>query len=198
MTSNDTTNFIYGLGCLALVGSSLAARRLPLKQSAKMALAWVAIFATAFILFSFRAEFSGLWHQITADLNPASVEVKDGTVRIGIGEDGHYHAKAQLNGHETLFLIDSGATETSLSAEAAKAAGIDVPEDGFGVAVETANGTTVARRARVARLSVGPIARTDMPVLVQPNLGDANLLGMDFLSSLKGWRVEGQTMVLNP
>ena len=40
--------------------------------------------------------------------------------------------------------------------------------------------------------------REDFPVLVSESFGDVNLLGMDFLSSLKGWRVEGETMVLNP
>jgi aspartyl protease family protein len=29
-------------------------------------------------------------------------------------------------------------------------------------------------------------------------LGDTNLLGMNFLSSLESWRVEGRTLVLEP
>jgi aspartyl protease family protein len=53
-------------------------------------------------------------------------------------------------------------------------------------------------RARIKRITVGPIVREDFPVLVADNLGDANLLGMNFLSTLKGWRVEAGELVLNP
>ena len=54
------------------------------------------------------------------------------------------------------------------------------------------------QRARLERLNVGPIKRQDFPVLVSDTLGDTNLLGMNLLNTLKGWRVEGDTLVLNP
>jgi aspartyl protease family protein len=45
---------------------------------------------------------------------------------------------------------------------------------------------------------LGPIESSDLAALVSPTLGNTNLLGMNFLSSLESWRVEGQTLVLQP
>jgi aspartyl protease family protein len=189
---------MYSLLCILLVGSALLSRRLPIGQTLRMALAWVGIFAVAFVLFTFRGEAGAIWQRLTADFRPDTAQIENGTVRVRIGPDGHFHVKALLNGQETLFMIDSGATSTTLSDGAATQARLDVDETGFPVIVETANGTASARRARIERFSLGPITRTDMPALVSNGLGETNLLGMDFLSSLKGWRVERDTMILNP
>ncbi len=48
----DWVQLVWFAGAFALVGSALAARRLPLGMMAKMALAWVAIFALAFVAVS--------------------------------------------------------------------------------------------------------------------------------------------------
>jgi hypothetical protein len=41
---------VWGIGALVLVGSSLIARRLPMKDWVKMALAWAAIFGLMFLV----------------------------------------------------------------------------------------------------------------------------------------------------
>ena len=52
MNGNQAAGVLYFALLLVLVGSALAARRLPLAKSLKMALAWVAIFAIVILLFS--------------------------------------------------------------------------------------------------------------------------------------------------
>lgn len=198
MSSGDTSSLVYSLIVLMMVASGLFARKLPLGQTMKYVLAWIGIFGLGFVLFSFRGEAGALWQRVTADLNPSSPRIKDGTVRITKGEDGHFHVDSEINGRSVRFLIDSGATQTALSVGAAQTGNVEVSQSGFPVSIDTANGSTTAQRARIARLSVGPITRDDFPVLVSESFGDVNLLGMDFLSSLKGWRVEGETMILNP
>jgi aspartyl protease family protein len=198
MSPDSNANLIYALLCLVLVGSSLFARRLPVGQAFKMIFAWVGIFAGAFVLFAFRYEFSAIWTRVKSELSPGGVTAQDGTLRIRRGEDGHYSVAAKVNGHNVSFMIDTGATTTSMSTEAARAAGVDVSEAGFPVIVETANGSAEMRRAHIARLNIGPITSEDLPILISEGLGQTNLLGMNFLSSLKGWRVEGSELVLNP
>ena len=95
-------------------------------------------------------------------------------------------------------MVDSGATVTSMSAQATQKAGIDLNAIGFPALVQTANGTIEMRRARIKSFAVETIQREDMAVLVSDALGDTNLLGMNFLSSLNGWRIEGDEMILNP
>ena len=196
--TDDAAQWIWGIGVLVLVGSSLLARRLPIGQSIKMALAWIAIFGAAFVLFLFRDEGRAVWARATAELSGNAGQTVGKTLRIKKSDDGHFWVRASVNGKPVQFLIDSGATTTTLTREAAAAAGIE-SAGGFPVMVETANGTVEAQRARMARLDVGPIAQQDAPALIGGgDMGDTNLLGMSFLSSLKSWRVEGATLVLEP
>ena len=57
MTDN-APNAIYYVMVIVFVLSSLVAMRMPIGKAMKMAAAWIAIFALAFVLFAFRGEFS--------------------------------------------------------------------------------------------------------------------------------------------
>ncbi len=48
--SDMAVTMVWGIGALVLVGSSLIARRLPMKDWVKMALAWAAIFGLMFLV----------------------------------------------------------------------------------------------------------------------------------------------------
>ena len=50
-------------------------------------------------------------------------------------------------------------------------------------------------KSHADRLQVGPIERSDFSIDVNET-DDVNLLGMNFLSSLESWRVEGRFLVL--
>jgi aspartyl protease family protein len=184
MSGDENANLIYGLICVMLLISSLAARRLPFKQTAKMLLAWVAIFAGLFALFLFRGEFSEIWNRAKADFAGNSEIASDGTMRIKKDEDGHFNVRASVNGKEIDFLIDTGATVTTLNSRDAADANIEV-DSGFPVIVQTANVISESYRARLGNLDVGSISRKDFAVHVGDGLGDTNLLGMNFLSSLE-------------
>ena len=196
--TDDTGSLIYAVLLLVLVASSLFARRLPLGETLKMALTWALIFAALFVVFTFRSDLKIVWDRVATEMGLRDGLQEDGTLRIPKDPSGHFSVTTTVNGHEVRFMVDSGATTTSMSLGAAKAANVDVSTSGFPVIVETANGTTEMQRARLQRLSIGPIKRQDFPVLVSDTLGDANLLGMNFLNTLQGWRVEGDTLVLNP
>ena len=196
--TDDTGSLIYAVLLLVLVASSLFARRLPLGETLKMALTWALIFAALFVVFTFRSDLKIVWERVATEMGLRNGLQEDGTLRIPKDPSGHFSVTATVNGHEVRFMVDSGATTTSMSLGAAKAANVDVSKSGFPVIVETANGTTEMQRARLQRLSIGPIKRQDFPVLVSYTLGDTNLLGMNFLNTLQGWRVEGDTLVLNP
>jgi aspartyl protease family protein len=102
-----------------------------------------------------------------------------------------------LNGHKVRFLVDSGATVTSISTQTARLAGIEAG-DGIPALVQTANGVVPVQRARAERLKVGTIERSNLTVHVSEAFGPMNVLGMNFLSSLSAWGVEGQWLVLKP
>lgn len=194
MDGYDAPNIFYLLLLLMLVGSSLVGMRLPLGKTLRMALAWVAIFGAAFALFSFRSEFSALGSRLKAEAVGTPIKV-GGEIRVPMAEDGHFWVDASINGHEAPFLIDSGASITTLSRDTADAAGLRTDmEFAF---VETANGTVRMHVGRADKFQIGPIERNDLSVQVNDH-DDSNVLGMNFLSSLGSWRVEGNYMMLQP
>jgi aspartyl protease family protein len=119
------------------------------------------------------------------------------TLRIAKSADGHFWISGRLNGANVRFLVDSGATITSITAETAKRAGIE-PSSSFPTFVETANGTVRVMRGRAERVEMGSIKRSDLAVHIHGAEDDLNVLGMNFLSSLSSWGVEGRWLVLKP
>jgi aspartyl protease family protein len=192
--SGDGPSVIYYAIAIVFVLSSLVGMRLPLGKALKMAFAWVAIFGVAFVLFAFRGEFSAFGDRLRAEATGTPM-VSGREVRIPVAEDGHFWAKAEVNGRPARFLVDSGATTTTISRELAQDAG--VPLTGLLVPVNTANGVVPMRLATADRLQLGSIERKDFPVNVSER-DDTSVLGMNFLSSLSGWRVEGHDLVLRP
>jgi aspartyl protease family protein len=179
---------------ILLVLSSIVAMKLPLGKALRMAAAWVAIFAGFFVIFAFRGDFVALGQRLKAEA--VGSPIADGAeVRIPVADDGHFWVEVKVNGRPSRFLVDSGASVTTISRAMARTAG--VPDSGPQIVVDTANGPAPATQAYAERLEVQSIARTDFPVDI--NDGDqTNVLGMNFLSSLSGWRVEGNYLVLRP
>lgn len=198
MTTDDTVRMMSLLLWVVLVASALAARRIALRQTLRLALAWVAIFGTLFVIAAYRDEFGAAWQRVRLALDPQAGAVQGGTFRIPMDEDGHFRVRASLGGHDASFLIDSGATTTAISRMTVERAGMPIDESGFGVAISTANGTIIARRIIIPRIKVGPIVRTDFHAITAAEFGDTNVLGMNFLSSLSGWGVEGRTLIIKP
>lgn len=185
---------LYLLLCLMLVASALIGLRMSLGKAVKMALAWVAIFGVGFMLFAFRGEFTALGSRLRAEATGAPM-AQGGEVRLAMREDGHFWVDASINGRSAPFLIDSGASITTITPDLATAAKV---ETGIRTAqVETANGTVQMKVAKVDRLEVGPIFRPGFTVHVS-QADNTNVLGMNFLSSLQSWRVERNTLVLQP
>lgn len=198
MSGDQTAQVMAAVMMLVLVGSSLVARRLPLGQVARMVAGWLAIFAVVLVGYSYRFELNEVVRRVTGDLLGERGQTVGDTLRVPMAPDGHFWVRAQVNGEDVRFLIDSGATTTAMSMATAQAVNVDIDRGGFPVTINTANGIVEARSGRIARLTLGPIRSKDLGVVVAAAFGDTNVLGMNFLSSLKGWRVEGQTLVLEP
>ena len=192
MNGDDAAYALYALLVIVLVGSGLVASRMPLGQTLKMALAWVGIFAVGFVGFSFRHDVTDLFSSRV--LGRAVVE--GGTVRIPMADDGHFWVDARINGKPARLMVDSGATITTLSQASAERTDVDLTSPRSTI-VMTANGPLEVQRARVSSISVGNIVVEDLSVHVAPG-EDLNVIGMNFLSRLSRWSVEGRWLILQP
>jgi aspartyl protease family protein len=125
-------------------------------------------------------------------------EVTGREVRIRMAADGHFWADATINGVRRRMLIDSGATVTAISERTAAAARVEGNLGPVPVVLKTANGMAPARTGSVEELRLGNIVARDLKVVVSPAFGDMEVIGMNFLSKLASWRVEGRTLILVP
>jgi len=196
--SDTTGNLIFYALLLVLPLSALFARRMPLGRVAIMALAWIGIFAKGLVVVAIVNQNQWLIAGTRAVFYGPDQSVVGSEVRIPMADDGHFWARATINGVERVMLVDSGATVTALSTATAANAKIDLDGMAAPAVVSTANGTVTGKSATIASLKVGGITATDLPTIVAPEFGDQDVLGMNFLSRLKSWRVEGKTLILTP
>lgn len=183
---------------LVLPISALIGRRVPLLRVLSMLATWAALFGLLAFVVVQREKFDPYLARIAGVLNLSGQEVVGKEVRIRMSPDGHFWAVATIGGLSRRLLIDSGATVTALSSGTASAAGLKVERPLFPVLIQTANGSVTAQTAIVSELKLGNVIARDLPVVVSPAFGETDVLGMNFLSRLKAWRVEGKTLILTP
>ena len=182
-----------------LVASALFSRRIGLGEMIRSALAWVAIFAVFILGFTYQRELLAVWTRVSGEMTGANEQVVVGdTLRIRQSADGHFWVDAKVNELPVRFLIDSGATTTAMTLRIARRANVDISDSAFPVVLATANGSVEAQRGMVRSLEIGPMVARDLPVVVAEEFGESNVIGMNFLSKLRSWRVEGDEMVLEP
>lgn len=199
MSAEDGPSLVWGIVMVILLISSLAARRLPIGQMAKMALAWIAIFTLLFVVFSFRFELLAVWERIKSEFDGTAAQTVVGeAIEVKRQDDGHYWVQVEINGKDARFLIDSGATTTAVNATTARETGIQVDASGYPVIINTANGKVTAQRGLAGSLQLGPLQLNDHKVVVSDSFGDTNVLGMNFLDGLSSWKVENNIMTLQP
>ncbi|MEJ6678081.1 TIGR02281 family clan AA aspartic protease, partial [Parasphingorhabdus sp.] len=191
MTEDQNINLIFAIGALVLVASALFSRRIGFGEIVRNILAWVAIFAVFIVGFSYQREILAVWNRVSGEMTGANEQLVVGdTVRIRQSADGHFWVDAKVNALPVRFLIDSGATTTAMTLRTAQSAGIDISESPIPVILTTANGSVEAQRGAIQTLQIGPMVAQNLPVVVAKEFGDSNVIGTNFLSKLRSWRVE--------
>jgi aspartyl protease family protein len=117
---------------------------------------------------------------------------------VKMAADGHFWIEAEVNGVSAPFLVDSGATLTAVSVPFARRAGLEPRTGGMPVRISTANGTVAAELTTIKALRFGNVMAGGLDAVIAPNIGETNVIGMNLLSRLASWRVEGDTMILRP
>ena len=157
-----------------------------------------ALLSFALFLLLQQAPYQPTLARLTETLGLDSQRVAGSELRVSMSADGHFWVQASVNGVPRRMLIDSGATVTAISGATARAASVDTGVGLTPVILRTANGLAPARTGTIDELRIGNIVARDLKVVTSPGLGDLDVLGMNFLSELESWRVEGRTLVLVP
>ncbi|HET7605780.1 MAG TPA: TIGR02281 family clan AA aspartic protease [Sphingomicrobium sp.] len=158
----------------------------------------LALFAFLIFIVLQQAPYQPELSRLTSKLGLDDQKVAGKELRVTMAPDGHFWVKASINGVERRMLIDSGATVTAISQETSKAAGIDTGTGIAPVMLRTANGVARAETGSIDELRVGNIVARNLKIVTAPGLGSLDVLGMNFLTRLESWRVEGRTLILVP
>ena len=200
LDSIDRMNAVYlSLLLLIVLAGAVSIRREDISRTVRNALVWLCIFAVVVLAASFRDDAGALFGRLRGEIDPAGgSQTANGEFRIRARDDGHFWVRASVNGEATLFLIDTGASDIVLTASTARRVGIDVANLRHDGVASTANGIVRTASSTIRLIEIGPIARSDLRVSVSGGELETNLLGMRYLNTLSGWRVEGQTLILSP
>ena len=136
--------------------------------------------------------------RFTQKLGLDDQQVAGKELRVRMASDGHFWVVASINGVKTRMLIDSGATVTAISQRTVRAADGGTGTGLAPVVLRTATGAATAETGKVDELRVGNIVARNLRIVTSPGLGGLDVLGMNFLSRLQSWRVEGRTLILVP
>ncbi|MFC3579676.1 retropepsin-like aspartic protease family protein [Sphingomonas hylomeconis] len=164
------------------------------------ALMTIGLIAISVAVFTQRASFDPGLDGVAKALNlgDQGQQVVGKEMRVPMARDGHFWVRVKVGDTEQRMLVDSGATVTALSSAAAQAMRLKIETPLFPVVLQTANGSINAQTAVIPELRIGNVVARDLPVVVSPAFGEMSVVGMNFLSRLKSWRVEGRTLILEP
>lgn len=187
------------LGLVLAAGIVGSGRRLG--ETARSLALWALIILALVAGYQYRYELQDVASRVTAGLipgSPLSVTDADGTtVTLEKRPNGHFEAQSLINGRQVQMMIDTGATTTVLSQRDAAAAGFDTATLSYQIPVSTANGQALAARVTLDEISVGAIARNNVPALVaKDGMLEQSLLGMNFIGTLSGFDIRGDRMIL--
>ena len=186
---------IYALGAALVI---LAVQRIPfIGRIVRFAFSLGLLAFLIFVLLQ-QAPYQPELSRYTDKLGLDDQRVSGKELRVKMSSDGHFWVSASINGVQRRMLIDSGATVTAISSSTARQAGVSQDAGLAPVILETANGTARAETGRVDEIKVGNIVARNIRIVTSPGLGRLDVIGMNFLSKLQSWRVEGQTLILVP
>jgi aspartyl protease family protein len=135
---------------------------------------------------------------VMVSFTPGGVDRLNGAVKsmeVPKRRDGHFHLKAQINNHPVNFLVDTGATTTTIPYPAARAMGLDRQ-------CKTTYFTTVAGRVQgctaiADELRFGGFVLRQIEVAFNQGNDNLALLGMNVLSKFRIQQLDNTLLLSN-
>lgn len=109
---------------------------------------------------------------------------------------GHVLLTAAANGAPVRFMVDTGASLVFLTPKDARAAGIKSGDLKFNHTVQTGNGPARAAPVLLREIRIGELAIEKVQAAVIESQGQS-VLGMSFLSRLKGFEMRGRVLTID-
>jgi aspartyl protease family protein len=145
-----------------------------------------------------QGEFGHAARRARSELIPSSAAASDAhTLVLTQDSRGEFTVAGEVNGMAVNFLVDTRASDIVLSPAVAKHLDVDLSALQFAREFRTADGTGHGAPYRVAKLSVGSIALSDVPVTINQTEMMSSLLGKAFLERVGPFEVRGRKLYLH-
>jgi aspartyl protease family protein len=120
----------------------------------------------------------------------------DGTrIVLTVGSGGHFITSGQINGSRVQFLVDTGATDVSMSASEADRIGLEY-QSGIPVLLGTANGNVQGHQIHLTSVRLGEVEIYNVQAIVVQTPMPYVLLGNSFLTHFQ-LRRENESLILD-
>lgn len=195
LSSGMAASLVYDFLLLALIGAALIGHVISNPgQSLRNIAGWVLIFGILGLGYS-------IWNgngRLAAEFRPAVGSIDENSITFRADRSGHYFVRAEINGSEIDFMVDTGATHLVLNMQDAEKLGYDLEQLNFNLPASTANGIVYSAAVNFSSVVVGPIRVENVGGFVNQGELDVSLLGMSFLNQLSGYEVRDGLLTLYP
>jgi aspartyl protease family protein len=141
----------------------------------------------------YSAEYIASLPQIVPEPEPAQQTLDNDAMVIHGDSLGHFRGRVLINGVSMPFILDTGATTTTVPFELAKKANLPLGDVNH---VETANGIAAGQKSRIQEMKLGNAVLKDTEADINYSL-DEVLIGMTTLKHFQ-ISVENNTIKLTP
>ena len=138
----------------------------------------------------------GMWGDISRSVAPRQSVMSGGEIVLPRQADGHFYATLQVNDTPLTFLVDTGATQTVLTAADAARVGIDVANLRYLGQASTANGTVRTAQVTLDSVRLGDVTDLDVRAVVNQGDMDGSLLGMSYLRGFGSIQIRDDELIL--
>jgi aspartyl protease family protein len=119
------------------------------------------------------------------------------SVTLKASSNGHFFARAYINGRPIAVMVDTGATKIALTYEDAERLGIRPHGSDFSLTTRTANGTARAAPVTLDDVRIGDVEVSNLRgSIAEPGKLHVTLLGMEFIRKLARFELRGKELIL--
>ena len=111
--------------------------------------------------------------------------------------DGHYWTRADVQGTDVRFMVDTGASIVALTLNDAQRIGVKPADLTFDNEIRTAGGTTMGAYIVLDSVRIGRVEVEHVGAMVLKDGLEQSLLGMSFLGELYSYEFKGDTLIIH-
>jgi len=198
LNADDTGRFIYLFALLIFLASGFLFRgKIKTSEILKQLSLWFLIIMGIVILYSFRFEFMNIKNRLLAELFPSkAIQTGQNQITISLSQDNHYYINLKINNQNVRFMIDTGASDITLSQQDAKKIGINLDDLTYNKIYQTANGKTYGASVNLNKIELAGIIFYNIAASVNSSNMGSSLLGMSFLRNFKKYEFYQDKLIL--